>query len=35
MPSLGVLWMATGPGRVRRGDVVVVMREHDATLAAA
>jgi N-alpha-acetyl-L-2,4-diaminobutyrate deacetylase len=32
----GILWMASGPGRVQRGDVVaVVMRDYDAALAAA
>lgn len=32
----GVLWMASGPGRVQRGDVVaVVMNDYDEALAAA
>jgi predicted deacylase len=32
----GVLWMASGPGRVQRGDVVaVVMNDYDETLAAS
>jgi len=32
----GVLWMASGPGRVQRGDVVaVVMRDYDEEAAAA
>jgi predicted deacylase len=31
----GVLWMASGPGRVQRGDVVaVVMNDYDEALAA-
>ena len=31
----GVLWMASGPGRVQRGDVVaVVMNDYDDALAA-
>jgi predicted deacylase len=32
----GVLWMASGPGRVQRGDVIaVVMREYDDAAGAA
>ena len=32
----GVLWMASGPGRVQRGDVVaVVMNDYDDAIAAA
>jgi N-alpha-acetyl-L-2,4-diaminobutyrate deacetylase len=32
----GVLWMASGPGRVQRGDVVaVVMNDYDDAVAAA
>jgi N-alpha-acetyl-L-2,4-diaminobutyrate deacetylase len=32
----GVLWMASGPGRVQRGDVVaVVMTDYDEAVAAA
>ncbi|WP_414475548.1 succinylglutamate desuccinylase/aspartoacylase family protein [Microvirga sp. M2] len=32
----GVLWMASGPGRVQRGDVVaVVMNDYDEALAGA
>jgi len=31
----GVLWMAAGPGRVGRGDVVaVLMNDYDDSLAA-
>ena len=31
----GVLWMAAGPGRVQRGDVVaVLMNDYDDALAA-
>ena len=31
----GMLWMAAGPGRVQRGDVVaVVMNDYDDALAA-
>ena len=31
----GVLWMAAGPGRARRGDVVaVLMNDYDDALAA-
>ena len=31
----GVLWMAAGPGRVERGDVVaVLMNDYDDSLAA-
>jgi predicted deacylase len=31
----GMLWMASGPGRVQRGDVVaVVMQDYDAQIAA-
>jgi translation initiation factor IF-1 len=34
-PRGGILWMASGPGRVQRGDVVaVVMNDYDETSAS-
>jgi N-alpha-acetyl-L-2,4-diaminobutyrate deacetylase len=34
-PRSGVVWMASGPGRVQRGDVVAaLMNDYDDALAA-